>query len=295
MDGSLFTLILGDSAASENLGGVFVDAYSTVNIVNNGPATDILEVFSLVGRRSDFGDQHSTSSISGSHGLVIGDIAPAAGDEGSISSLVETITDHGVALVLGTMSTLKIDASDAPVLAMAAPVPASQLFVDFTATGVTVLGGTGPNELQGSLGRVSTVTFTNGSTGWAAMDFVGADNITGGSAGGDLIFGDGGADVITLPNHSLPDTVVFGQDAMGDKNDVLAITDGNDVAYLGSWGAGATTATIPALFGGSITGGTSADMTVIAGFRAGSGGDLLEFALAAWNGDSFGVFPIARC
>jgi hypothetical protein len=60
------------------------------------------------------------------------------------------------------------------------------------------------------------------------------DNLfTGGSAGGDGIFGDGGADVITLPNHLSPDTVVFGQDAMGDKNDVLAITDGNDAAYLG--------------------------------------------------------------
>jgi hypothetical protein len=134
---------------------------------------------------------------------------------------------------------------------------------------------------------VSKVTFTNGTTGFAATGFVGADHITGGSAGGDAIFGDGGADVITLPNHSSPDTVVFGQDTMGNKNDVLAITDGNDAAYLGSWGAGATKAAIPTLFLGSITGGTSADMTVITGFRAGSAGDVLELELAAWNGDSF--------
>jgi hypothetical protein len=156
------------------------------------------------------------------------------------------------------------------------------------ATGVTVLGGTGSNVLQGSLDLVSTVTFTNGSTGVAAKAFVGADNITGGSGGGDAIFGDGGADVITLPNHSLPDTVVFGQDLMGNTNDVLAIIDGNDVAYLGSWGASRTTTAIPNLFPGN-TGGTSTDMTVITGFQAGSG-DVLGFTVAAWNGGSTSGF-----
>jgi hypothetical protein len=169
------------------------------------------------------------------------------------------------------------------------------------ATGVTVLGGTGSNVLQGSLDLVSTVTFTNGSTGVAAKAFVGADNITGGSGGGDAIFGDGGADVITLPNHSLPDTVVFGHDLMGNTNDVLAITDGNDVAYLGSWGASRTTTAIPNLFPGN-TGGTSTDMTVITGFetpRVGFDGDVLDFKVAAWNGDSIVivsllVFPTAK-
>jgi hypothetical protein len=248
--------------------------------LGNGPASDILKGFDLSGPSGG----SSNLVISGSHGLVLGDIVPPAGTEGLFSSIVETITDHGVALGLGTIEIFKIDASDAPVLTMAAPA-APFVFDDGTeATGVTVLGGTGPNVLQGSLGLVGTVTFTNGSTGVAALFFVGADHITGGPAGGDAIFGDGGADVITLPNHSLPDTVVFGQDHMGNKNDVLVITDGNDAAYLGSWGAGATPATIPTLFPGSITGGTSADMTVITGFRA--EGDVLEFELAAWNGDS---------
>jgi hypothetical protein len=289
IDGSLFTLILGDGAASESFGLVSVDGYSTVNIVNlgNGPAADILQTLDLSGPFMEAAADRSSSNlvISGSHALVLGDIVPPAGDEGLPSAgTAETITDHGVALVLGAIATFKIDASDAPVLAMAAPA----VLFDDTATGVTVLGGTGPNLLQGSLGGlVSKVTFTNGTTGFAATGFVGADHITGGSAGGDAIFGDGGADVITLPNHSSPDTVVFGQDTMGNKNDVLAITDGNDAAYLGSWGAGATKAAIPTLFLGSITGGTSADMTVITGFRAGSAGDVLELELAAWNGDSF--------
>jgi hypothetical protein len=310
LNGSLFTLIVGDSAASENLGRVVASGYSTVNIVANGPAGSAADIlFGILSSGPSEQTPQSPSAImeaaaaarysdlviSGSHGLVLGDIAPAAGTEGAISIVAATITDHGVALVLGATNALKIDASDAPVLIMFAP---ASFFPNDAATGVTVLGGTGPNELQGSLlqgslGEVSKVTFTNGSTGWAATGFVGADHITGGSAGGDLIFGDGSADVITLPNHSLPDTVVFGQDTMGNTNDVLAITDGNDVAFLGSWGAGATTATIPTLFPGSSSGGTSADMTVITGLRAGSAGDVLEFELAAWNGDSFGVFPIA--
>jgi hypothetical protein len=282
--GSLFTLILGDSAASESLGLVAVDGYSTVNIVNlgSGPTRDILKGFLLSG---PFGGD-SNLVISGIFGLVLGDIAPATGTEGFPSSIVETITDHGVVLSLGTIETLKIDASDAPFLYMNRPA-APFVFDDGTyATGVTVLAGTGPNVLQGSLGVVSTVTFTNGSTGVAATYFVGADHITGGPAGGDTIFGDGGADVITLPSQSIPDTVVFGQDYMNSTRDVLAITDNNDAAYLGSWGAGATPAAIPTLFLGSSSGGTSADMTVITGFRAGSAGDVLKFDLAAWNGDS---------
>jgi hypothetical protein len=307
LNGSLFTLILGDSAASESLGIVFVNGYSTLNIVNNGPGTDILKGLVL---ESPFGPPQSLPAImeaaaasssdlvfsgnnlviSGSLDLFLGDIAPAAGTEGNhVSISAATITDHGVALELGTIATFKIDASDAPFLVMAAP--ADPIFLNRAATGVTVLGGPGPNQLQGSLDLVSKVTFSNGSTGVAATGFVGADHITGGSGGVDTIFGDGGADVITLPNHSLPDTVVFGQDAMGDTNDVLAITDGNDVAFLGSWGASATAVTIPALFSGSITGGTSADMTVITGFRAVPAGDVLDFELAAWNGDSFGIPP----
>jgi len=94
------------------------------------------------------------------------------------------------------------------------------------------------------------------------------------------------------------DLVVFGSAYMGYVNstyDVLAVTDGSDAAYLGSWGATKTPTTIPALFFGSVVGGTSADMTTITGFSAGSGAgnygagsgtDAIIFTAAAWNGAS---------
>jgi hypothetical protein len=133
---------------------------------------------------------------------------------------------------------------------------------------------------------VSPVPFTNGTTTGVSATRVGADNITSGSDGGDSIYGDGGPDRITLlSNHSLTDTVLFGEDAIDDLNHVLAITDGSDVAYPGFWGV-ITPITIPTLFVGSSTGGTSADMTTITGFHAGSGNDQLIFNTAAWNGAS---------
>jgi hypothetical protein len=157
--------------------------------------------------------------------------------------------------------------------------------------GVTVLGGTAPgNILQGSAdvsSGPSTVTFSNGSTG-VSFPVAGADNFTGGSSGHDLIFGDGGPDTITLPNHSLFDLVVFGAVKENTTTTVLAMTDGMDVAYPGSWGASTTVTAIPNLFAGN-TGGTSTDMTVITGFQAGSG-DVLGFTVAAWNGGSVSGF-----
>jgi hypothetical protein len=187
-------------------------------------------------------------------------------------------------MVLGVATTEKIDASGAPELNMIAPI--------FLNGGATVLGGASANTLQGSLGDVSTVTFSNGTTGLVA-DSVGADHITGGSGGGDLIFGDGGPDTITLPNHRFSDTVLFGEDLIGGRNDVLAITDGLDKAYLGSWGVTGQATAIYSLFPG-VTGGTSADMTVITGFNAGPGGDVLAFRVAAWNGASVDVAgPVA--
>jgi hypothetical protein len=141
--------------------------------------------------------------------------------------------------------------------------------------------------LHGSASLASiTVIFSDGSTGGAFAQ-VGADHITGGSGGGDSIFGDGGPDVVTLPNHSLPDAVTFGETKEGITTGVLAITDGKDMAYPGYWGVSTTPTAIPTLFSGS-TGGTSADMTAITGFGAGSSGDELEFRAAAWNGSSAG-------
>jgi hypothetical protein len=195
-----------------------------------------------------------------------------------------------VSLELGlTGGADKIDASNAPGLVMDFPV--LQIPTGATVGGVTVLGGTGPgNILQGSadLFAGTNVTFSNGSTG-ASFPVAGADNFTGGSGGHDLIFGDGGPDTITLPDHSLFDLVVFGEGKSNTTTAVLAMTDGMDVAYPGYWGASATVTAIPSLFAGN-TGGTSTDMTVIHGFQAGFGGDVLGFKVAAWNGGSVSGF-----
>jgi hypothetical protein len=161
---------------------------------------------------------------------------------------------------------------------------------------VTVLGGAAANLLQGSLSPVQPVAFSNGSKGFVASNYVGADNITGGPGGLDIIYGDGGPDIITLPSHSQFDTIVFGEDFLGTEigptYDVLAVTDGSDQAYLGSWGAGKTPTAIPNLF--SVhAGGTSADMTSVTGFDAGPGGDVLDFAIAAWDGASTGAAGFA--
>jgi hypothetical protein len=263
--GNLFTLILGDSTASESLNGVSVSGYSTVEIVvAKGPGADSI---------THGIESGSNLVISGSGSLIL------AGEVDAV-----TITDNGVSLVMGFTTAGKIDASNAPFLVMNDPAIQGP-----TVRAVTVLGGTGPgNILQGSadFNSSSTVTFSNGSTG---VSFgAGADNITGGSGGGESIFGDGGPDLITLPNHSLSDAVVFGEVREDITTTILAITDGMDVAYPGSWGASATAAAIPALFSGS-TGGTSADMTVIHGFQAGSA-DVLYFTVAAWNGGSTGQF-----
>jgi hypothetical protein len=287
-NGSLFTLILGDSTAHAILGGVTVDGYPTVHIVGNGP-TGVLSTDTLT-NLVVIPPAHSNGQvvISGSDFLNLGDFTPSA-REGNVSVAVSggTITDVGVKLDLGVTDAETIDASNAPFLGMFGP---ASLAGDVL--GVTVLGGSVNNILQGSLGgHVGTVTFTNGTTGLSAT-IVGADNITGGPGGNDVILGDGGADTITLPpNHSLPDSVAFGYDEILGAFNVLAITDGSDLAYPGYWGATIPTA-IPKLFPGP-TGGTSVDITTITGFHAGSGGDQLIFQTAAWNGATSGIFGIA--
>jgi hypothetical protein len=291
-NGNLLTLILGDSTSPENFGGVTVDGYQTVNIV---------VVNSSDGVHNSFVDNPPAGSnanvvisgVSGS-GTQELDLAPL----GSVSlGAAGTITDDGVRLSIGATSADTIDASHAPFLSMNAPAdPAGN------ASGVTVLGGTYGTEpggepvfLQGSLGSVNTVTFSNGSTGVVASNYVGADNITSNAAiGGDTIFGDGGPDTITLAaSHTGADAILFGEDLVGYSNEVLAISNGSDVGYLGSWGETATGTAIPSLFSGNTTGGTSADMTTISGFNAGAGGDVLDFTVAAWNGASAGFLDLA--
>jgi hypothetical protein len=98
-DGSLFTLILGDSTASDSINAVGVDGYSTVHIVvPKGSGTDLI---SGIGLCRDL-------VISGSGSLALGSVG------------AETITDVGVSLTLGLTTAHKIDASNAPVLVMLA-------------------------------------------------------------------------------------------------------------------------------------------------------------------------------
>jgi hypothetical protein len=272
--GALCTLILGDNTSGETLGSVTTHGYSTVEIVvadssSKSPGDRMSGLATLTDRPP----APSDLVISGHGGsLLVNGLAAGS------------ITDDGVSLdIEGGLEVFgKIDASHAPGLLMTVPA----IPLDGTAAGVTVLGGSQGNILQGSLGQqTSTVHFSNGSTG-LAHTFVGADNITGGSLGGDFIFGDGGADQITLPpNRSQSDTVIFGLQDNGSSSNVLAITDGNDAAYLGSWGASATPIPIPNLFPPGNTGGTSFDDTRIATFL---GGDRLEFSVLAWNGASTG-------
>jgi hypothetical protein len=262
--GILFTLILGDSTAGDDFGSVAPNGYSTMEIVlANGPGPDSVDVV----------EGPSTNLvISGSGSLSI------------FEARVPTITDVGVSLALDETGAEKIDASNAPILVMN-----TFAVVSSTLSGVTVLGGAvSGNILHGSLaslGTESDVTFSNGSTG-VVFNRVGADNFTLGSGGGDLIYTDGGADTMTLPKHTLSDTMVFGEEKGAGQDLILAITDGMDMAYFGSWGAGKTPAAIPTLFSDAPSGGTSADMTVITGFQAGSGGDEIDFKTTAWNGES---------
>jgi hypothetical protein len=252
------------------------------NNIEIDPAANLGNLLTLI-----LGDNTASDSlgtvITGYRTVDIVVANPSGATIGVIGFIPGDMVISGIGtLTLGGSVTPKIDASNAPRLVMNGPDILIPSFI-----GVTVLGGEqGNNILQGSVGsQPSTVTFSNGNGGVAHTDFVGADNFTAGSGGNDDIFGDGGPDTITLANHSRPDTVFFGRDNMGQASDILAITDGMDVAYPGFWGASATKTTIPNLFPGT-TGGTSADMTTITGFDAGLGADVLSFQLAAWNGAS---------
>jgi hypothetical protein len=284
--GNLCTLIVGDSTNEDSIGPVTVNEYQTVNIVAHAPFNDFR---AFVTELTFFPTilNHGHVLISGDSFLSLGDTSSSERAGNLSVAMSGTITDVGVGLELGVTDAETIDASNAPFLNMIGPA-----FPATVGSGVTVLGGHGDNHLQGSLGgQVSTVTFTNTTTGLSATA-VGADNITGGPAGDDLILGDGGPDVITLPPAHTHDRVGFGFDDNGSISlfDVLAITDGLDQVYHGLWdvvaGGPAQPTKIPDLFLDAATGGTSADMTTITGFQASSGNDQLIFDTAAWNGAS---------
>jgi hypothetical protein len=275
-NGSLLTLILGNGTGPDAFGEVTAVGYPTVHIVAAG-GTNFGHSDIVTGLVAPSGGQ---LVISGSGFLEIGDVSGAHVGTVTVGVSGGTITDVGVELSLGVTDAEMIDASNAPLLVMSAASLAGSV------PGVTVLGGTSHNLLQGSLGgHLSTVTFSDDSVTGLSATIVGADNITGGHGGNDIISGNGGLDTIVLPSdHSGGDGVYFGV-YFGADYEVLAITDGLDQAYPGFWGATVPTK-IPQLFPSQNTGGTSADMSTVTGFRAVSGGDSIVFDWEAWNGDS---------
>jgi hypothetical protein len=251
-NGNLCTLIAGDSTAGEDFGLVNVNGYATVDIVANGAGENVTPFFGV----SAPAGSNAHLVISGGGFLGLGAIRLSTAQEGVVSVAVNggTITDDlGGKLALGVTDAETIDASNAPLLYMAGPAD-----VGAGIPGVTVLGGTSFNVLEGSLGgQVSTVTLPIVTE--VSATIVGADNITGGSGGGDLIYGDGGPDTITLPsNHLLSDRVEFGIDGL---DHVLIITDGLDRVYHGFWdvvaGGPAYPTAVPDVFLDFTTGGTS--------------------------------------
>jgi hypothetical protein len=222
-NGNLLTLIVGDSTGGEDFGPLHVEGYSTVHIVDNGAGdSSITPDFSVVGPSvGGIGPVHLVVSGSGSGFLDLG-------TAGSVYD-VSTITDVGQRLFLGSTGAQTIDASNAPLLGMLAPVRYDGGFI-------TVLGGTSNNQLQGSFAGDEHVNVFGNGTG-VYYDAAGADNITGGPGGNDLILGDGGSDIITLPpSHSMIDSIGFGYDLLPAGGEILAITDGSDNAYPGYWG-----------------------------------------------------------
>jgi len=223
--------------AGPEIGQVTLNGYPTVklNPVVSGSGV-IIEDFSAVGC--------ATLDVSGTGELDLGvGSSYSFSDNQSATVLLApnaTINDPNTTLVLGVTNAAEIDAD---LLLMLAPDNNTNGII------VDVVGNSVGNLLQGSLGPLTSIA----GVGFTGVS--GNDNITAGPNGGDNIYGDGGADLINLPaTHSTPDNVFFGEfilgeNAVGANNvNILAITNGSDVAFQGFWGATGTTATtIPGL------------------------------------------------
>jgi hypothetical protein len=134
--------------------------------------------------------------------------------------------------------------------------------------GVDVSSVSGFSTLQGTLGSAGTFK------GFPILD-AGNDSLTD-TAGGTFFLGDGGSDSITLGNGAFEaNSVFFGE---FELNDIAARQpiENDGVAADGFWGAG------PSLFGTTITGSTSDDLTTVTGFSVGN--DNLVFNVNAWSG-----------
>jgi len=142
--------------------------------------------------------------------------------------------------------------------------------------GIQVSATSAFSTLQGTLGWNGTGHFALPASNDVLTDLAGHSNF----------YGDGGADVVNIGGGS--NTVNFGGYLLNDHAVTQTVDSGasNNVASLGFWGAssqGEAISGASSIFGSSNWGGTSADMTTINGFTIGSGGDNLNFQVAAFG------------
>jgi hypothetical protein len=148
--------------------------------------------------------------------------------------------------------------------------------------GVTVLGGGGADLLQGSSGPIAAATAS-------ATAFIGgfaADNLIGGHAGGDNMFGEGGNDMITLgADHVANDTVWFGFYDLGDDFGTPNVTV--DQAITDIVDGSKKSPGIEISVNGYL--GAIASITTVSNFQIGATGDVINFAPNDWVGSGVPV------
>jgi hypothetical protein len=103
------------------------------------------------------------------------------------------------------------------------------------------------------------------------------ETLTGGNAGGDILYPVGGADTINLGSsgHST-ETVYWGATYNASSQQVLEpITNSAGISQQGFWGN--------AVGNSGAANSTSADMSMMANFTPGATGDILAFVTTAWG------------
>jgi hypothetical protein len=109
---------------------------------------------------------------------------------------------------------------------------------------------------------------------------------------GSNIWTDGGADTINLAAPGARDNIFVAGNGFAPNTLADSITDGNDTAQAGFWGASsgpATAISTPGaggLFANQASGGTSAGMSVVSDFEMVNGratADTVNFSIGAWG------------
>ena len=256
--GSTATLNLGNAtlATGDTLASLTTTDYTVVNIGSAGALNTINGAFDL--KTSLAADPTHMVNISGGADITftggVTDV-PAAG---APPSGTDTINVTGTGTVdLGTTNFGIVKAA-----------PSAGLTVVDTYFNSTIIGSaTGDNNITGGDGGGVPGT---------------GNTITGGP-GSDTITTGLGANTINLGATHVTDIVTIGSGFGG------VITSPGDQANAGSWGLAFGTAPSPAtdiftIFGGALSGSTSASQTVIKNFNVAAGStDLLQFQAKDWD------------